>query len=272
VNFSEKTDCLNCDLPLTTAFCGHCGQEKAQRISLSLLLKIMQRVIIEFKSPFIVTFLGLFINPGKVYREYLNGRRATYFNPIRYSFWLITLALLVATYYNASIIDFGVFYTEEEQESNPLTKLKLTDFLESSIIYLTFIHALISAACLKLFFRHDKYSISELYIPCLLNFSQVILIAIILISLGLYSSIQGQLFYFFCSTIYFIWGISHLFVKRTWKTYLKVILSGVLSYISFTIIFALLVALTIGVQQFNEDTNAPLGTAPILAPTNEQSQ
>lgn len=272
MNFSEKTDCLNCNLPLTTDFCGHCGQEKAQRISFSLLMKIMQRGIIEFKSPLLVTFFGLFLNPGKVYREYLDGKRTTYFNPIRYSFWLITFALVVAAYYNTSIIDLGAFYTEEEQKSNPLTKLGFKDFLDSSVVYITFIHALISAISLKLFFRKEKYSISELYIPCLLNFSQVILIAITLISLGLYSSIQGQLFYFACSTIYFIWGLSHLFEKRTWKTYLKVLLSGVLSYITFSIMFGLLVFTFAVKEGFTAEKNTQLNKAPIVAPVNDQSK
>ena len=272
MNFSEKNDCLNCDTPLTADFCGHCGQEKAERISFSLLLKIMQRGIIEFKSPLLVTFFGLFINPGKVYREYLDGKRTTYFNPIRYSFWLITLALFVAAYYSTSIIDFGAFFSEEEQKSNPLTKLKLKDFLDSSIIYITFINALISAISLKLFFRKEKYSISELYIPCLLNYSQVFIIAIIMIPIGFYTTIQGQLFYFACATVYFVWGISHLFENRTWKTYFKVIISGILSYIAFSILFGVLVVLNIGMQQFIDDSKSLQDSAPIVAPQKLQSQ
>jgi hypothetical protein len=270
LNFVDKTNCLNCDSPLSTDFCGNCGQEKAQRISFSLLLKIMQRGIIEFKSPLIVTFLGLFINPGKVYREYLNGRRVTYFNPIRYSFWLLTLTLFVAAYFDASILNFGMLSSESEKNSLPITALKIMDFIDSSIIYITFFLALISAVLLQFFFRRAKYSISELYIPCLLNVSQVYLIAVMLILFGYYDTVYGQIFYSTISMVYFVWGISHLFSHRTWLTYLKVILSALLSYVVFTMIIGVIVVFTLGIQEgFNAEHNTIKETEAIGLPIND---
>ena len=268
MNFSEKNECLNCGASLTTDFCGNCGQKKAQRISISLLLKIMQQGIIEFKSPFLVTFLGLFTNPGRVYREYLDGRRATYFNPIRYSFWLITIALFVAAYFQTSIINLDTFIKETNTKSIPVSALELEDILSSSVIYITFIHAFVCALFLKLFFRKEKYSISEWYIPCLLNFSQIFIVAIGLIFIGYYGSIKGQIFYSVCSTLYFIWGLSHLFEKRTWLTYLKVFAAGVSSFILFSMVFGILVFFTLGVKEgFNTEHTSeiekPATTLPI---------
>ena len=273
MNFSEKTDCLNCGSPLTTDFCGDCGQQKAQRISFSLLLKIMQRGIIEFKSPLIVTFTGLFINPGKVYREYLDGRRATYFNPIRYAFWLLTLSIFVAAYLDVPIYDLGMFSTRDEKNGLPTNALEIMTLVESSIIYVTFFLALICAVCLKLFFRRNKYTISELYIPCLLNISQPILIALILILLGYYKTIYGQIFYASFSSIYFVWAISHLFQQRTWWTYVKVIFSGMLSFIIFSCMFAVTIAVTFGVNEgFNEAYDAKIQSELNKKTVNESAQ
>ena len=145
MNFADETNCLNCNSPLLTDYCGDCGQKKAQRISFSLLLKIMQRGIIEFKSPLIFTFLGLFINPGKVYREYLAGRRATYFNPMRYAFWVLTFAMFVAAYLDVPIYDLGMFNTDDEKNALPTYALEIMNLVESTFIYVTFFLALICA-------------------------------------------------------------------------------------------------------------------------------
>jgi len=259
LNFVDTTNCLNCNSPLLTDYCGDCGQQKAQRISFSLLLKIMQRGIIEFKSPLIVTFLGLFINPGKVYREYLAGRRATYFNPIRYAFWLLTLSIFIAAYLDVPIYDLSIFNTEDKKNTVSTYALEIMSVIESSIIYITFFLALVSAVCLKVFFRHDKYSISELYIPCLLNISQPILIAVVLILSGYYSTVYGQIFYATFSSIYFVWAISHLFHQRTWWTYVKVAFAGVLSYVIFMIIITFITAVTFTINKgFDEAHNAKI--------------
>jgi hypothetical protein len=259
LNFVDTTNCLNCNSPLLTDYCGDCGQQKAQRISFSLLLKIMQRGIIEFKSPLMFTFLGLLINPGKVYREYLDGRRVTYFNPIRYSFWLLTFSLVFATFFGASIINYDMFVTSTDGTGLPIPTEKILQRIDSFVIYITFFNAIICAAFLKLFFRKEKYNITELYIPCLLNLSQMFLVALALILLGYLDTLYGQLFYFISYSIYFIWGISHLFNQRTWLTYVKVLFSGALSFLLFCITFGFLVVFSMGVKEgFDEAHNAKI--------------
>lgn len=219
----------------------------------------MQRGIIEFKSPLIFTFLGLFINPGKVYREYLAGRRATYFNPMRYAFWVLTFAMFVAAYLDVPLYDLGMFNTDDEKNALPTYALEIMNLVESTFIYVTFFLALICAVCLKLFFRRDKYSISELYIPCLFNISQPILIAVLLILSGYYTSVYGLIFYTTFSAIYFVWGISHLFQQITWWTYVKVFLAGVLSYVIFVIMFSFVSFVTWGVKiGFDDAHNAEI--------------
>jgi len=254
LNFLDKTNCLNCNSPLLSDYCGDCGQKKAQRISFSLLLQIMQRGIIEFKSPFIVTFLALFINPGKVYREYLAGRRATYFNPMRYAFWLLTFSMFIAAYLNVPIYDIGLVGTEEDN-ALPRPFLELISLLESSVIYVTFFLALVSAVCLKIFFLHDKYTISELYIPCLYNFTQPTIIIVLLILSGYYTTIYGQFLSSAFSFVYFIWGIGQLFQQRTFWTYLKVFFAGTLSYIFFMIILGFITIVSVGVKQGFDDAH-----------------
>jgi len=255
LNFVDKTNCLNCNSPLLTDYCGDCGQKKAQRISFSLLIEIMQRGIIEFKSPLIVTLVGLFINPGKVYREYLAGRRATYFNPMRYAFWLLTLSMFVAAYFNVALFNIDVLNFENEKNVFPVSKLEIMNVIQSSIVYLTFFYALICAICIKVFFRKGLYSISELYIPCLLNISQVFLILVALILLEYYNTIYGQVLYVIYSTIYFVWGISHLFQQRTWWTYLKVFFAGILSYVLFAIMTISIGYVFFGVKQGFDDAH-----------------
>ena len=81
MDFDAHSDCLNCGEPLATPFCGNCGQRKAVRLTLKELFKVLQRGVLEFRSPLIYTLKMLTINPGRVCYEYVHGKRERYFNP-----------------------------------------------------------------------------------------------------------------------------------------------------------------------------------------------
>lgn len=225
MELSQQHHCLNCKQALSTAFCGACGQKKAERISLRVLLKIAQRGIIEFKSPLLVTLWGLTIHPGKVYREYLNGRRATYFNPIRYSFWLITLCVITSSFFEASLIDFSQFRSSEPSEKHAQIDALVTKWLENSFVYVFFVFAICHAAVMKLFFWKQHYKFSELYVVCLLSASHFCLIYSLVIALGLIDYAASLPTLTILAILYATWALAELYQPRHFANYLKSLLA-----------------------------------------------
>lgn len=77
--------CLNCSNQLPGKFCGECGQKAAtHRFTIHEWLHEIPHSIFHVDGGFFHTFANLCRRPGEMVREYLAGRRKTYFSPFLY--------------------------------------------------------------------------------------------------------------------------------------------------------------------------------------------
>jgi hypothetical protein len=75
--------CANCSAPLATPYCGTCGQQAVHgRLDLHELAHDGWHAIAHLDSGILRLVGGLATQPGRVYREYLDGARKRYFNPV----------------------------------------------------------------------------------------------------------------------------------------------------------------------------------------------
>lgn len=91
--------CLNCEAPITGAYCAFCGQRAEDRtVGLRLLAADALEDLINLDGRAFRTFRELLVRPGFVAAEYIRGRRARYFTPFRtylaasLAFFLVTAA------------------------------------------------------------------------------------------------------------------------------------------------------------------------------------
>ncbi len=95
--------CTNCGAPLTGLFCVACGQDTRRgRLGVVELAATWLGVIVSFESRLAQTMIGLTIRPGQTAREYVEGRRVRYTNPLKYvlstcAIWWGVLALYRST-------------------------------------------------------------------------------------------------------------------------------------------------------------------------------
>lgn len=89
----ERSECPNCGVTTTTAYCGGCGQKAAQRfIWRDIRKESWERLrLFEFQS--LRTLGRLVVAPGTVAREYVLGRRAVHMHPLK--LLVATVAVLV---------------------------------------------------------------------------------------------------------------------------------------------------------------------------------
>ena len=93
----ENTDCLNCGAPLQGQYCGICGQRARNRlISLWELISDAFGDLLEIDSRLWRTLIPLFLRPGQLTRDYLEGRRARYMPPFRTYLVLSVIFFVVA--------------------------------------------------------------------------------------------------------------------------------------------------------------------------------
>ena len=107
--------CLNCGAALSGQYCGSCGQRARSRlISLWELVRDAFGDIFELDSRIWRTLLPLLFRPGKLTKDYLEGRRARFMPPFRTYLVLSVLFFLVLFFDPRS--EFGLLFEPSAQD------------------------------------------------------------------------------------------------------------------------------------------------------------
>jgi hypothetical protein len=129
MDYSEEINsCLNCGtlLPETSKFCHNCGQKRVHPHDHSVWHLIVDSVgdFFHFDSKFFATLLPLFIRPGFLTNEYLQGKRARYFQPFKLFLFISFLYFLTSGLMNQkeSTPDEGISGTQTKADSNGIKK------------------------------------------------------------------------------------------------------------------------------------------------------
>ncbi|MCM5663993.1 DUF3667 domain-containing protein [Galbibacter mesophilus] len=126
------TQCLNCELPLdkSDAYCPNCGQvNSTKKLNIFDMLEEFFSSLFSYDSKLRKTLTALVLRPGKITREFVNGKRATYTNPFRF-FLSVTIVYFLMIAYNSDLKDNSAIAREFANDSthieNALIRLKRT--------------------------------------------------------------------------------------------------------------------------------------------------
>lgn len=84
-DFNSEGDgsvCNNCGHQPLSDYCPNCGQRAAQRLSTADVFRDSLDKLVELDFGLLRTLKGMLLDPGRVAREYLAGRRRHYVNPL----------------------------------------------------------------------------------------------------------------------------------------------------------------------------------------------
>ena len=94
----KAPECFNCGHPFfgQEKFCPECGQaNKNKQITFKNFIHEVFNGFISWDSKFWTTFIPLLIKPGKVSRDYIDGKRQRYANPFRFYLTISVLFFLI---------------------------------------------------------------------------------------------------------------------------------------------------------------------------------
>lgn len=83
----KDPNCLNCGFPFTREerFCPECGQKnKGKKITFKSFIQEIFAGFFSWDAKFWKTIIPLLISPGKVSKDYIEGKRVRYTNPFRF--------------------------------------------------------------------------------------------------------------------------------------------------------------------------------------------
>ena len=126
INTVKKgTKCLNCgeNLDLQTNYCPNCGQVNDQRrVSVIQYLSEFFAGFFSFDNRFMRTLIPLIFKPGKVTREYIEGKRTYYANPFR-MYLSVSIVFFLLVGFMGTIDDLKAKKTYDEEDEKDLKEL-----------------------------------------------------------------------------------------------------------------------------------------------------
>lgn len=109
--------CLNCGERLSGQYCGSCGQRsRSKLISLWELISDAFGDLFELDSRLWQTLFPLLFRPGRLTRDYLEGKRARFMPPFR-MYIVLSLLFFLVLYFNPRE-DFGILFEPEAAETS----------------------------------------------------------------------------------------------------------------------------------------------------------
>lgn len=153
------TECLNCGLPLDMSdkYCPSCSQANStKKLTLKDFFDEFFSSLISYDSKLLKTLSALLLRPGKITKDYINGKRVAYTNPFRFLLSLAIVYFLMLNYNGGfskldrfgagkdkSVLDFdknfsftdeiGIDDDEAKKGLQALDSLQLISTLEQSV-------------------------------------------------------------------------------------------------------------------------------------------
>ena len=99
--------CANCETPLAGAFCHACGQKAHLHDKLKHLVEEFAEGIAHFDGRLWRTLPLLTLNPGRLSREWMAGKRVRYVAPLHLFLFAVFLLFLIPNFTDRHLFNFG---------------------------------------------------------------------------------------------------------------------------------------------------------------------
>ncbi|MBD99016.1 MAG: hypothetical protein CMO34_04160 [Verrucomicrobia bacterium] len=159
----KEARCKNYETPIQWKFCLNCGQKgNLTPITFADIGKDFLAAFANYEAPFPKTFGNLFVRPGKLIREYLAGKRKTYFAPVRYLIICLGISIVMT-----KIFDFDPVRIQMELDGHDFQKIQYSEsivageFMHRNLNWFIFIFPFVIALVTKLFFFKVKFGLAE---------------------------------------------------------------------------------------------------------------
>lgn len=228
---TDSTTCKNCDSHISDRYCQNCGQRSSvHKVTFKETFVDFVDTIFSVNTPLWMTLRLLVISPGKLFREYLDGRRKRYYKPVSF-FILCTVTYIVLR----SLINYDPMAGNDPiQEGIDMTILmEAGRFMVANINNILFLFVFSFAIVLKLFFyRHYKlaeYVAISFYLIAVYN-----LIGTLVMFYLKYVDPTLKFIPFFLMLIYVMYALISLFKTKK----LLVAIKGILAYAIAFVLYA----------------------------------
>ena len=246
----EQNKCLNCGAEVSSKFCQDCGQRTMiGRLTLKEIFTDFLSSVFNIDAPFPKTLSKMFFRSEEVIKDFIEGKRKTYYAPIKYMLLCLFLNILIGELIGFDPIENQRAIDNRELDETSKVGYQAGQFLSQYLNYFLFILPFSISVFSKLFFWKASYNFAERAAMGFYMAGQFIIISLIPIFL---TKVNPALFHIMypLAILYFTFDFYKMFATRS--KILKAFLSFLTAFLSFFgyIMCAYLIALII-VTNFN---------------------
>ena len=230
--------CLNCSTEFTGNFCPHCGQKATVgRITFKETINSFLSASFAIEGPFFYTIKGLIINPGRVFREFLAGKRKLYYKPVAFFILMTAIYIIIRNLLDFDPLEGQIVAVSNQNEKVPEVVIKSRQaarFMVAHINHIMFFLVFAIAIVSKIFFW-KKYNLAEFTAIGFLISGMYILFGIPQMFISKYTIFNTNRIQLWVLAIYIIYCLFSLFKKKSFR--------NILAYLSismFSIFFYML--------------------------------
>jgi len=228
--------CLNCEstIAATARFCPHCSQRTdTARLSFADMTRDLMHAFVNVERGPLMFAWALLTRPGRIAREYVEGRRRRYYGPFA------TLAVLVG--FAALALNLSGFQALSQELPIPATLLQQ----HFNLVLLAQL-PLLGGAC-ALVFRGAGLTLPEHMVLVAYTLSVRAVALIVIVPIALLNSVSAPTFwqnsgFWAIWYVYFGWAASQFYVGVRWRSWLKGMFVAAIGH-------ALIVGILIGATQ-----------------------
>ena len=229
----EYKQCLNCGSSLSENYCSNCGQSSSvDRISFRDTLSDFFSASFALEGPLMRTIKLMIVNPGKLCREFLEGRRKRYYKPVAFFILLTAIYIILRSWldYNPVEENMRSFDNSNLEDLSLLKQAGL--FMFRYINNFLFLLVLGIALSFKLFFR-KHYRLAEYIAVGFFVGGIYILFGTFSMILNHFTVLNLQSLHLLFLIIYITISSISLFKSRSFGGICKSVLVGIFSLIIY---------------------------------------
>lgn len=237
--------CKNCGHLFKGKFCNNCGQSaNTHRLNYASIWVDIRQGIFRFNDKFSFTTKQLFYRPGNAIRDYIDGKRLNYFQPISYLIIVGSIYVLLSHYFPIHIIADS---SDTEYIFSGLNYTQMNEWTLSHYNHLMLLTVPLLAFSTFIVFKKQGYNFVEHFVIGSYTTAQRLLFLIITFPLQylLDDTAYSQAYKWTSFIIGFLlayWVHAQFFKGLSKLTTLKLLL---ISYVLFFVIVTVLVYLSL---------------------------
>lgn len=233
----NQITCKNCDSKTNGNYCHSCGQiTSVDKVTFKETFQDFIDSIFSVNAPLLITLKLLVVNPGKLFKEFLSGKRKTYYKPVPFFILTTIVFILMRNLLNFDDLSHMVHVGVDSDKISSLSNLA-SKFMAENINNILFVFVFSFGLIIKFFFRKN-YTLVEYFTVSfyIMGFYTLITTATTVIMFYFnFSSPRLKSIPIILVGLYVVYGITSLF-GISFKTILKSLLAYVISFVLYAIL------------------------------------